>query len=69
MYLGVELSSDLNWDVHIAGIIDKANRFLGFIRRNLTKCPENVKEEAYLALLDHSLNMDVSHGIRTFKSR
>lgn len=43
-YLGVELSSDLNWDVHIAGIIGKANRSLGFIsRRNLNKCPEHVK--------------------------
>ena len=50
-YLGVELSSDLNWNFHIAGIIDKANRSLGFIRRSLNKCPENVKEQAYLALV------------------
>ena len=50
-YLGVELSSDLNWDFHIAGIIGTANRSLGFIRRNLNKCPENVKEQAYLALV------------------
>ena len=46
-YLGVELSSDLNWDVHIAGIIGKACRYLGFMRRNLDKCPEKVKEQAY----------------------
>ena len=50
-YLGVELSSDLNWDFHIAGIIGTGNRSLGFIRRNLNKCPENVKEQAYLALV------------------
>ena len=50
-YLGVELSSDLNWDFHIAGIIGTANRSLGFIRRNLNKFPENVKEQAYLALV------------------
>ena len=50
-YLGVDLSSDLNWNNHIAGIIGKANRSLGFIRRNLNKCPENVKEQAYLALV------------------
>ena len=50
-YLGVELSSDLNWDVHTAGIIGKANRSLSFIRRDLNKCPENVKERAYLALV------------------
>ena len=50
-YLGVELSSDLNWDVHIAGIIGKAKRSFGFIRRNLNKHPENVKEQAYRALV------------------
>ena len=47
----VDLSSDLNWNNHIAGIIGKANRSLGFIRRKLNKCPENVKEQAYLALV------------------
>ena len=50
-YLGDELSNDLNWDVHIAGMIGKANRSVGFKRRNLNKCPENVKEQAYLALV------------------
>ena len=50
-YLGVELSSDVNWDFHIAEIIDKANRSIGYIRRSLNKCPENVKEQAYLALV------------------
>ena len=50
-YLGVELSRDLNWDFHIVGIIGTANRSLGFIRRNQNKFPENVKEQAYLALV------------------
>ena len=50
-YLGVELSSDLNWDVDIAGMIGKDNRSVGFKRRNLYNCPENVKEQAYLALV------------------
>ena len=50
-YLGVELPSGLNWDVHFAGIIGKANRSLGFMRRNLNWCPEDVKEQAYLALV------------------
>ena len=35
----------------IAGIIGKANRSLGFIRKILSKCPENVKQQAYLALV------------------
>ena len=38
-------------DVQIAGIIGKANRSFGFIRRNLNKHPENVKEQAYRALV------------------
>ena len=50
-YLRVELHSDLNWDVHFAGIIGKANRSLGFIRRNLNKCPEDENEQAYLPLV------------------
>ena len=32
-------------------IIGNANRSLGFIGRNLNKSPENVKEQAYLALV------------------
>ena len=53
--LEVDLSSDLNWNDHIAGIIGKASRSLGFIRRDLNKCPENVKEQAYLALVSPQL--------------
>ena len=50
-YLGVELSSNLNWSLHIENIIGKANRFLGLIRRNLYSCPESVKSQAYLTLV------------------
>ena len=50
-YLGVEISADLNWSGHINRISTKANRSLGFIRRNLNKCPEKVKEQAYTALV------------------
>ena len=50
-YLGVELSSNLNWSFHIENIIGKANRSLGFIRRSLYFYPEGVKIEAYLTLV------------------
>ena len=49
-YLGVELSSTLTWDIHIGKILTKANRSLGFIRRNLGRCPTNIKRQAYLKL-------------------
>ena len=51
-------------------IIGKANRSLGFIRKNLSKCPENVKQQAYLALVRPQLEyMDVAHMIITFKKQ
>ena len=50
-YLGVELSSNLNWNFHIKNIMGKSKRSLGFIRRNLYSCPENVKSQPYLTLV------------------
>ena len=46
-YLGVELTSDLSWSLHIDNITNKANRSLNFIRRNLHDCPQYIKEKAY----------------------
>jgi hypothetical protein len=43
-YLGVELSEDMNWDPHISKATSKANKTLGFLRRNLNKCPQDIKE-------------------------
>ena len=50
-YLSVELQSHLKLNYHIAKIISKANRSLGFLRRNISNCPEAVKERAYQALV------------------
>ena len=50
-YLGLELSNTLKWDLHIRNIVSKANRSLGFVKRNLGKCPERIKKQAYLALV------------------
>ena len=41
-YLGVELTQSLNWNNHINNITTKANRSLGFIKRNLKRCPEQI---------------------------
>ena len=42
---------------------------LSVIRKNLIKCPENVKKQAYLTLVRPQLEyVDVVHGIRTFKN-
>ena len=46
-YLGVTISSDLKWNSNIRNVCSKANRTLGFLRRNLFSCPQDVKEAAY----------------------
>jgi hypothetical protein len=34
-YLGVTITDKVNWSQHIDSITNKANRTLGFLRRNL----------------------------------
>ena len=46
-YLGV----NLKWDTHISNVCTNANRTLGFLRRNLYSCPQDVKEAAYKGLV------------------
>ena len=50
-YLDVELSRNLNWGQHVNNKVMKANLSLGFLRRNLSSCPERVKEAAYKAIV------------------
>ena len=50
-YLGVELTHNLKWSHHIDNITAKANRALWFLRRNLWRCPANVKQQMYFALV------------------
>ena len=50
-YLGLNISSELEWSTHIADSTRKGNDTLGFLRRNLKFCPEKLKETAYLDLV------------------
>ena len=50
-YLGVTISKDLKWNTHVSNVCTKANRTLGFLRRNLSSCPQDVKETAYKGLV------------------
>ena len=43
-YLGVTITSDLRWNIHVSNVCIKANRTLGFLRRNLYSCPHEVKK-------------------------
>ena len=50
-YLRVTITSDLRWNTHVSNVCTKANRTLGFLRRNLYSCPQEVKEAAYKGLV------------------
>ena len=50
-YLGVTITSDLRWNTHVSNVCTKTNRTLGFLRRNLYSCPQEVKEAAYKGLV------------------
>ena len=50
-YLGVTIISDLRWNTHVNNVCIKANRTLGFLRRNLYSFPQEVKEAAYKGLV------------------
>ena len=50
-YLGVTITSDLKWNSHIRNVCSKANKTLGFLRRNLFSCPQDVIEAAYKSMV------------------
>ena len=50
-YLGVTITNDLRWNTHVGNICTKANRTLGFLRRNISSCLRDVKEMAYKGLM------------------
>ena len=45
------MSRTLDWGHHVNNKVMKANKSLGFLRRNLSSCPKGVKEAAYKALV------------------
>ena len=54
-YLGVTISNDLSWATRISNISAKANRTIGFLRRNIHSCPNVVKAAAYTTLVRPSI--------------
>ena len=54
-YLGITIQDNLQWSTHLSSTVAKANRTLGFIRRNLKHCPQKLKELAYFSLVRSKL--------------
>ena len=50
-YLGVEICSNMKWNNHISHIAVKANGSLGFKKRNLRGCTEEIKNIGYRSLV------------------
>ena len=50
-YLGVKIFKDLKWNTNVSNVCTKANRTLCLLRRNLSSCPQVVKEMAYKGLV------------------
>ena len=50
-YLGISISSDLNWLWQVKKNSNKASRTLGLLRRTLSPCSQNVKSFAYKVLV------------------
>ena len=50
-YLGVTICKDFKWNTHVSNVCTKANKTLGFLRRNLWPCLQDVKEMAYKGLV------------------
>ena len=59
-YLGVTITNDLRWNTHGSNVCTKTNRTLGFLRRNLHSCSQEMKEAAYKGLVHPVLEYDSS---------
>ena len=51
-YLGKLVSNNLFWSPHINLVFNWANFTLGFLRRNLLRCPAPLRETAYITLMN-----------------
>ena len=54
-YLGILIDSTLTFTGHIKEITAKANRKLGFLKRNLRNTPADLRKMAYMSLVRSSL--------------
>ena len=41
------ITNDLKWNTYVSNMCTKTNKIIGFLRRNLAACPQDVKESEY----------------------
>jgi len=66
-YLGITLQNMMSWASHINSIVNKASRTLNFLKRNLSRCSQKVKESAYFTTVCPILNMHLLFGTHASK--
>ena len=54
-YLGCTIHQDMDWSSHVNLTATKASQTLGFIKRNLKGCPEELRRLAYVSLVRSSM--------------
>ena len=54
-YLGITIAKDLSWTEQISKVTSKANRSLGFLRRNIKTNSEVIKTKAYNSIVRPTL--------------
>ena len=59
-YLGVNISSDLKWNTHVNYVVNKANRSLGLIKRNIKTKHQNIRSTCYKTLVRPQLEYAAS---------
>ena len=63
------LPAPFNWSKQTVGLHEKkATKILGVHRRNLATCGPVVKEQAYLAMSIHCVNMAPLPGLHTHRT-
>lgn len=55
-YLGIHITTDLSWNLHIESITNKTNRMLGYIRRNFHSAPSSIKLLLFKSLVRSQLD-------------
>ena len=66
--LGVMRSDELRWNSHVNNIVNKVNKSLGFVKRNLYPCCESAKR-SMLASSGQIWNMPQLCGIHIDRNR
>ena len=59
-YLGILINKSLKFSEHIRNTTNKCSRRLGFLRRNLKRCPKELKKTAYISLVRSCAEYDAA---------